>query len=237
MQSYTLKEQREYVKLINSLPSLNKQLSMLAYCEVKHNQSGYHAHINKSVTPVNLSALDKLDELESLEREILSQLGSNNLAIAQTSPIITVIKALKDNAKEIVLLASASISYEQLKNIRDKVLADTNPKVLKTFGLCPNCKKPLRYESTSERVTCQSCRSVTNSNEVLSNTRKELSKLTYVGSSKQASEFMHRLLNKNIPAGTLRRLRSTGRIHTSGQGVEVIWNISEILNKTRQKNY
>ncbi|RIY30255.1 hypothetical protein CJI49_03085, partial [Bifidobacteriaceae bacterium NR016] len=68
MQSYTLKEQREYVKLIDSLPSLNKQLSMLAYCEVKHNQSGYHAHINKSVTPVNLSALDKLDELESLER-------------------------------------------------------------------------------------------------------------------------------------------------------------------------
>lgn len=237
MQSYTVKEQREYMKILSSLPSLNKQLSMLAYCEVKRSQSGYHTHVNRSVTPVNLSALDKLDELESLEREILSQLGSSNLAIAQTSPIITVIKALKDNAKEIVLLASASISYEQLKNIRDKVIAETNPKFLKTFGLCPNCRKPLRYESTRKCVTCQSCRSVTNSNEVLSNTRKELSKLTYVGSSKQASEFMHRVLNKNIPAGTLRRLRSTGRIHTSGQGVEVIWNISEILNKTRQKNY
>lgn len=234
---YTVKEQREYMKLLVALPSLNKQLSMLAYCEVKRNQSGYHTHVNRSVAPVNLSALDKLDELESLEREILSQLGSNNLAIAQTSPIATVVKALKDNAKEIILLASASISYEQLKTIRDKVLADTNPKVLKTFGLCPNCRRPLRYEGTNECVTCQSCRSVTNSNEVLSNTRKELSKLTYVGSSKQVSEFMHRVLNKNIPAGTLRRLRSTGRIHTSGQGTVVVWNISEILNKTRQKNY
>lgn len=234
---YTVKEQREYMKLLGSLPSLNKQLSMLAYCEVKRNQSGYHTHVNRSVASVNLNALDKLDELESLEREILSQLGSNNLAIAQTSSIATVVKALKDNAKEIILLASASISYEQLKAIRDKVLADTNPKVLKTFGLCPTCRRPLRYEGTNEYVTCQSCRSVTNSNEILSNTRKELSKLTYVGSSKQASEFMHRVLNKNIPAGTLRRLRSTGRIHTSGQGTVVVWNISEILNKTRQKNY
>lgn len=231
MQSYTLKEQREYVKLINSLPSLNKQLSMLAYCEVKHNQSGYHAHINKSVTPVNLSALDKLDELESLEREILSQLGSNNLAVAQTSPIITVIKALKDNAKEIVLLASASISYEQLKNIRDKVLAETNPKFLKTFGLCPNCRRPLRYESTNECVTCQSCRSVTNSNEVLRNTRKELSKLTYVGSSKQASEFIREKTGIDIKPATLRKLSSTGRIHISKSVNGIKWPIGEIVKK------
>lgn len=231
MQSYTLKEQREYVKLINSLPSLNKQLSMLAYCEVKRNQLGYHAHINKSVTPVNLSALDKLDELESLEREILSQLGSNNLAIAQASPIITVIKALKDNAKEIVLLSSASISYEQLKNIRDKVLADTNPKFLKTFGLCPNCRKPLRYESTNECVTCQSCRSVTNSNEVLRNTRKELSKLTYVGSSKQASEFIREKTGIDIKPATLRKLSSTGRIHILKSVNGIKWPIGEIVKK------
>ena len=231
MQSYTLKEQREYVKLINSLPSLNKQLSMLAYCEVKRNQLGYHAHINKSVTPVNLSALDKLDELESLEREILSQLGSDNLAIAQTSPIITVVKALKDNAKEIVLLASASISYEQLKNIRDKVLANTNPKLLKTFGLCPKCRKPLRYESTNECVTCQSCRSVTNSNEVLRNTRKELSRLTYVGSSKQASEFIREKTGIDIKPATLRKLSSTGRIHISKSANGIKWPIGEIVKK------
>lgn len=231
MQSYTLKEQRDYVKLINSLPSLNKQLSMLAYCEVKRNQLGYHAHISKSITPVNLSALDKLDELESLEREILSQLGSNNLAIAQASPIITVVKALKDNAKEIVLLASASISYEQLKNIRDKVLADTNPKLLKTFGLCPNCRKPLRYESTNEYVTCQSCRSVTNSNEVLRNTRKELSKLTYVGSSKQASEFIREKTGIDIKPATLRKLSSTGRIHISKSVNGIKWPIGEIAKK------
>ncbi|WP_422113122.1 hypothetical protein HXT27_06025 [Gardnerella sp. DNF00502] len=237
MQSYTLKEQKDYMKLLTSLPSLNEQLEMLVYREVRCVQSNQHMHVNQNITPINLKALDLSDQLESLEREILSQLGSVNLTIAQTAPITTVIKALKDNAKEIILLASASISYEQLKNIRDKVLADTNPKFLKTFGLCPNCGRPLRYESTNECVTCQSCRSVTNNNEVLNNTRKELSKLTYVGNSKQASEFMHRVLNKNIPAGTLRRLRSTGRIHTSGQGMEVIWNISEILNKTRQKNY
>lgn len=231
MQSYTLKEQREYVKLINSLPSLNKQLSMLAYCEVKRSQSGYHAHINRSVTPVNLNALDKLDELESLEREILSQLGSNNLAVAQTSPIITVIKALKDNAKEIVLLASASISYEQLKNIRDKVLAETNPKFLKTFGLCPNCRRPLRYESTNECVTCQSCKSVTNSNEVLRSTRKELSKLTYVGSSKQASEFIREKTGIDIKPATLRKLSSTGRIHISKSVNGIKWPIGEIVKK------
>lgn len=231
MQSYALKEQHEYVKLINSLPSLNKQLSMLAYCEVKRNQLGYHAHINKSVTPVNLSALDKLDELESLEREILSQLGSDNLAIAQTSSIITVVKALKNNAKEIVLLASASISYEQLKNIRDKVLADTNPKLLKTFELCPNCRKPLRYESANECVTCQSCRSVTNSNEVLRNTRKELSKLTYVGSSKQASEFIREKTGIDIKPATLRKLSSTGRIHISKSVNGIKWPIGEIVKK------
>lgn len=231
MQSYTLKEQREYVKLINSLPSLNKQLSMLAYCEVKRNQSVYHAHTNKSVIPVNFGALDKLDELESLEREILSQLGSNNLAIAQTSPIITVIKALKDNAKEIVSLASASISYEQLKTIRDKVLADTNPKVLRTFGLCPNCRRPLRYESTNECVTCHSCRSVTNSNEVLRNTRKELSKLTYIGSSKQASEFIREKTGIDIKPATLRKLSSTGRIHISKSANGTQWPIGEIVEK------
>lgn len=237
MQSYTLKEQKDYTKLLMSLPSLNRQLEMLVYREVRRDQFSQHMHVNQNVTPVNLKALDLADQLENLEREILSQLGSANLTIAQTAPISKVAKIIEANALEVSSLASASVSYEQLKNISNKVLAITNPKPTKLVGLCPKCKHPLKCANLNGNITCPTCKSETSCSTITKTTCKALAKLTYTGSSKQASEFIYRVLNKNIPAGTLRRLRSTGRIHTSGQGEEVIWNISEILNKTRQKNY
>lgn len=237
MQSYTLKEQKDYMKLLTSLPSLNEQLEMLVYREVRCVQSNQHMHVNQSITPVNLKALDLSDQLESLEREILSQLGSVNLTIAQTAPIGKVVKALETNALEVSSLSSASVSYEQLKNISNKVLSATDPNAPRLVGLCPKCKHLLKCVNSNGNVTCPACKSETNYSTITKNTCKALEKLTYTGSSKQASEFIYRTLNKNIPAGTLRRLRSTGRIHTSKQGAVTVWNISEILNKTRRKNY